>query len=142
MMPTALTPLWLAGLTLGALVSSCASAPPSHATLGPPVTGKPVVVAEGRGYLTLEDGNVHFDQDGTPRGFYVAGVIEGGRFIPEGDVLGDSPAVEELGTAGWLELLDASFYGAASGREPVRPYVRGTLSADGLFRPSERKVIY
>jgi hypothetical protein len=91
--------------------------------------------------LLLADGSVHLTTEGEPTGLYVGGVIEGGRFAPEGDVLGEGP-MEQAGAVGWLELLDQSFYAAQSGRAPVPPYVEGAMTAEGLFRPSTRRVAY
>lgn len=101
----------------------------------------PVIVDAQRAYLLLADGTVHVSSEGAPTGLFVSGVLEGGRFVPDGDVQGEG-TLAAPGIEGWLELLDGSFYSARSGRAPLRPYIAGTMGRDGSFSPSSRKVAY
>ena len=128
-----------AGLALVALLAGCASG--GGAPASPAVASRPVITDQQRGWLSLADGGVHVAGDDTPLGLYVAGVIEGGRFVPEGDVLGQGP-IGTPGTPGWLDLLEGGFHPRQDGREPPRPCVEGTLTADGAFSPASRRVTY
>jgi len=143
----------IAVATLAVLASvreaSCAAGQSEAApiALGPPIgQNKPEVQTDSRGYMLLVDGSVHFASDGTAHGYYIAGTIEGGRFIPEGDVQGEAPADDDAsppsGTTGWFELEDGSFCSPTSGRGPARPNVEGVLSVDGQFHPTSRRVNY
>ncbi len=122
---------------LVALAAACAHGP---ADRRPAATG-PVVVDAQRGYFLLADGSVHFANEGDPAGLHVLGTIEGGRFIPEGDVLGDGPIGLD-GSRGWLQLLDGSFYPMQAAGAPLTPYIEGAMTPDGGFSPTSRRVVY
>lgn len=80
-------------------------------------------------------------------GLYVAGRLRRGSFRPVGSVEGDGDFCRgweirsgERGRRGWLELAQGEFLGEDDGRLPSRPFVRGCLGSDGLFRPESRDV--
>jgi hypothetical protein len=129
------TALALTTLITGACAGPGASAAPAS------TSARPVITDHQRGWFSLADGAVHLAGDDEPVGLYVSGVIEGGRFVPEGDVLGQGP-IGASGTPGWLELLDGGFHPRHEGREPGRPYVAGTMTAEGVFSPGSRQVAY
>jgi len=119
------------GLVLLAVVAvSCASTGQAPISRGPNVT-----------YMLLSDGSLHRNEPPPATGFYVEGTIARGAFTPTGDVLG-SGLVGGDGRPGWLELRDGAFYADDSGRAPVSPYIHGTMGADGVFRPTDHKVIH
>ena len=97
-------------LTLSVLLTSglgCATAQtqtlPAEAEPTEPAAD-PSLVAQ-RSYLLLADGTVHTFNDEAPTSAYVAGTLESGAFVPEGDVHGADLAAAD-GEAGWLELMD------------------------------------
>ncbi len=112
---------------------------PKQPWVAPGMTGMPV--NSPRAFMTLADGSIHLAAEGEPSGLYVKGVVEAGRFVPEGEILGEGQLAAE-GAAGWLELLDGNFYSEEAGREPMRPYVEGAMDIDGVFRPTTRRVVY
>ena len=134
---------WLALACGLGTAGACAGRSGPGYPLSPAPTGTPApaVLDSPRGYLWLADGTVHLASEGEPAGLFVAGSIEGGRFVPEGDVLGLGP-LGATGTSGWLELLDGNFYTDGCGHEPLRPFVVGTMQTDGTFSPTSRQVIY
>ncbi len=80
-------------------------------------------------------------------GLYVAGRLRQGRFRPVGSVEGNGDFCRgwerrsgESGRRGWLELARGEFLGEGDGRLPSRPFVRGCVGADGVFRPESRDV--
>lgn len=130
----------LCAFTAGALLAGgCAG---GDATLAPAAASpRPVITDHQRGWFSLVDASVHLAFDDEPTGLYVSGVIEGGRFVPEGDVLGQG-LIGAPGTPGWLDLLEGGFHARKDGHEPGRPYVEGTMTAEGLFSPASRQVAY
>src|SRR5690349_6012540 len=107
---------WLWSLVLGGCSSAASLTPPPAPAVS---TLEAVAVAPGP---------------------YVAGSIDSGGFVPEGDVQGELIVAD--GTPGWLELLDGSFSARQDGRTPRRPYVEGVMSHEGLFSPSAPEVHY
>jgi len=80
-------------------------------------------------------------------GLYVPGRIKGERFLPSGGVEGWGEFCSswrrrsgKRPRTGWMELRTGLFHDDASPRDPARPYVRGCVDADGLFRPESREV--
>ena len=126
-------------VALAALLAACAGGGAVPASRAAPA--RPVITDQQRGFLSLADGAVHLAGDGEPSGLYVAGVVEGGRFVPEGDVLGQGP-IGAAGTPGWLDLLDGGFHPRQDDREPPHPCIEGTMSAEGSFSPASRQVMY
>lgn len=91
-----------------------------------------------RGFLELGSGK--FRSDGPPRGAYVEGVLDGGRFVPaEGAaVKGHTPRKRPPGAEpGWLELESQRWHSDTEAVSPRRPYVHGYRTADGTFHPDE-----
>ncbi len=95
--------------------------------------------AEGRAFLVLATRSI--ESEPPAAGFYVAGELRGGAFLPAGEILGDGEFGKD-GHPGWLELADLSFHGDETGRAPFPPYIRGMLGGDGVFRPASREVSY
>ncbi len=95
--------------------------------------------AADRAFLVLATRSVEFQPPAD--GFYVAGELRGGAFLPAGEILGDGEFGKD-GHPGWLELADLSFHGDETGRAPFPPYVRGMLGDDDVFRPLSREVSY
>ena len=134
---------WISGyewrIALACVVAACATtrapADPASSRAGLAMDGSQ------RGYLLIADGSVHLSGEGEPTGLFVSGTMEGGRFVPEGDVQGDGP-IGTAGTPGWLELLDGSFTVSDTGREPLPPYVAGAMTPEGIFSPTSRQVAY
>lgn len=81
------------------------------------------------------------------QGLYVAGRLRRGSFRPVGSVEGTGDFCRgwemrsgEKGRRGWFELGRGEFLGEDEGRLPSRPFVRGCVGKDGLFRPESRDV--
>ncbi len=118
-----------------------AAPPPDVASGAPAAPGAATPTSSRRGYILLADGSFRTFDDGIPSTAYVEGTLDSGAFVPDGDVRGGE-GIEATGTAGWLELMDGSFYPAQSERLPRRPYIDGFMGQDGLFRPAARQVQY
>ncbi len=95
--------------------------------------------AADRAYLVLATRSIQPEPPAA--GFYVAGEMRGGAFLPVGEIQGDGEFARE-GHPGWLELRDLTFHGDETGRAPFAPYFQGRLGDDGVFRPASREVIY
>ncbi len=137
---------WSAALALCLCEPGCKSPPlpPAEPTASPPKAAAPAVAVDGPAFLLLATGQTQLQGSNEPVGLYVAGVIESGRFAPQGDVQGDGELAGEGedGQPGWMELIDGSFYGAQTARAPTPPYVQGRMDAEGLFHPTSRRVVY
>jgi hypothetical protein len=91
-------------------------------------------------YLLLSDGTI---QDAIPSSdnLFVRGTTSSSNvFRPFGNVEGDGKFADR-GDPGWLELSRNTFVHESTGM-PHRPYVRGFLGSDKIFRPESREVIY
>jgi hypothetical protein len=117
-------------LLLAVMAVACAATGSVQSSRGPGAT-----------YMLLADGTVHRNEPPPANGFYVLGSVQGKVFTPTSAVLG-SGVLGGDGHAGWLELGDGQFYGDESGRAPVAPYIHGTKGDDGVFRPTDDKVIH
>ncbi len=74
-------------------------------------------------------------------GFFIAGEMRGGAFLPAGEIQGAGEFGSE-GHPGWLELADLSFHGDETGRAPFPPFVQGRMGDDSVFWPASRDVSY
>ncbi len=90
-------------------------------------------------FFMLKNQSVVSAQKTAPEGFYVKGVMEGGRFSAQSNVLG----IGQLATSGrygWLELNSREFFPMESDQKANTPFVKGYITPQG-FVPSEREVI-
>lgn len=120
-------------LLITLLFAACAT---SQSTAAP--QGEERVTQPSQAFLELASGKVVAV---APQGLHVRGAMEGGVFVPEGDVLGEGP-LGEAGQPGWLELASGQFLPDFTARPPFPPYLKGYRTPQGEFRPSSRTVIY
>ncbi len=90
-------------------------------------------------FFMLHDQKVLAAQKEAPKGFYVKGIMEGGRYVPSSGVLGIGE-LAKAGRYGWLELNSREFFPMESDQRANTPFVKGYITDQG-FVPSEREVI-
>ena len=73
-----------------------------------------------------------------PEGFYIKGIIEESRFVPQTEVLGMGELAKS-GRYGWLELNTREFFAMESEKKAITPFVKGYMTERG-FLPSLRMV--
>lgn len=126
------------GLTAALLILSSLCTCQRHAQTSP----AQATVAPGPvSFMLLADGSFHTGELPPQWGFYILGKMDDQRFIPEGPIRGEGE-LGEGGTAGWIELIDGSFHPMYQARAPLKPYVKGYMSEEGVFCPASRNIDY
>jgi rhodanese-related sulfurtransferase len=114
----------------------------------PPVTGDATLSRyPPTHWRRLADGRLFEGGRETATGLFVAGRLNGERFVPVGGVEGTGEFCaawqrrsSRRPRTGWLELRDGRRYPDSSPRDPESPYVHGCFGADGSFHPESREV--
>jgi hypothetical protein len=89
-------------------------------------------------FFILRNQNIVPVKKAPPDCFYVKGIIEDGKFIPKGNVLGVGELAKS-GRYGWLELSSKEFFPMESDKKALTPFVKGYMTDDG-FMPSIREI--
>lgn len=92
----------------------------------------------GEVFFTFKGAAISSAKKGVPSGFHVRGHVVDGKFVPEGQILGDGNLKAE-GVPGWYEFSNAKFFPFHTAKSPKSPYVHGTMTPQG-FVPTSREI--